>query len=346
MVGSIVPGIGTGIGAAAGGLIGGVYGAFAGGYSDSFGQAGFSSTGGGFSAPVSGGFVSSQYGAQRANGSVHKGIDIALPEGTPVYAVAPGKVIASQMSTATSRSYGEYIEIRHSSEYTTLYAHLKKDSRRVHTGDSVTGGQQIAEVGSTGLSSGPHLHFEVRKNGTKVNPNTVLPEDLLGNGKDYSADNNGGGKSSGKQQGKQTTAASLLNLAVDPSAYGNSAISPISVSVSGIQGRSLSTNQILASSMGTGTIGISSPAAAALGTDGPSTGGSENYLPMAGTSSTSRTRKYTEDTEKSSAGKVVTNHVTIQLSVSNSSEDEAKKFAKYIKTYLEDDTLMQNMGSR
>ena len=340
------------VGIAAGALIGGVtsMGALAlsnnlgqGGASDSYGQAGFGA--GMLSSPLSGGTITSSYGAQRSDGSIHKGVDIAMPEGTPVYAVAAGKVIKSQTGSG-ARSYGEYIEIQHSSEYTTLYAHLKSNSRRVRVGDTVTAGQQIGEVGSTGLSSGPHLHFEVRKNGVKINPESVLPEDLIG-----------GQKVTGKQE--STTAnsvpqASLLQLATKPQGGPNSGFTSLSVSVSGVRGTLLSAAQVVASGVGTSINGLSAPATSALGTDaveaGSSggTGGSENYLPLAGNTSRkmNSASATTTKTLSPSATSSTTPTVNITVNVAQASAAEAKRLADMVKSYLEDDVMINNMGRR
>ncbi|MBR5322219.1 MAG: peptidoglycan DD-metalloendopeptidase family protein [Clostridia bacterium] len=94
----------------------------------------------------------------------HRGIDIACPTGTPVYAGADGKVEISGWNV----SYGYYVVISHGSGYTTLYAH--NSSLLVKVGQTVKRGQQIAKSGSTGNSSGPHLHFEISINGVLQDP--------------------------------------------------------------------------------------------------------------------------------------------------------------------------------
>ena len=96
--------------------------------------------------------------------SIHRGIDIGAPNGTDVLAADGGTVIVA----GTGRSYGNYIVIDHGNGYTTLYAHNSRLC--VSVNDKVTKGQVIAKVGSTGNSTGPHIHFEISKNGTLVNP--------------------------------------------------------------------------------------------------------------------------------------------------------------------------------
>lgn len=101
----------------------------------------------------------------------HTGIDYADPEGTPVYAAASGKV-SNDATGAGSHSYGNYVTIAHDKEYSTLYAHLRQGV--VHPGDTVHEGQLIGFSGKSGHVTGAHLHFEVRKNGQPVNPNSFL----------------------------------------------------------------------------------------------------------------------------------------------------------------------------
>lgn len=95
---------------------------------------------------------------------LHTGMDYGVPSGTPVHAMADGEVIIAKYSGG----YGNYIVINHGSGITTLYAHNSK--LLVKVGDKIEGGQVISKSGNTGYSTGPHLHFEVRKNGTPINP--------------------------------------------------------------------------------------------------------------------------------------------------------------------------------
>lgn len=115
-----------------------------------------------FGKPVNGGYVSSAYG-NRSRG-YHTGIDYALSYGSPIYASDGGTVTYS----GWSGGYGYMIKINHGNGYETVYAHCSKLA--VSSGKKVAKGQVIAYVGSTGNSTGPHVHFEIRKNGSYMNP--------------------------------------------------------------------------------------------------------------------------------------------------------------------------------
>lgn len=98
----------------------------------------------------------------------HRGIDIAAPLGTPVLAVAEGTIVTSRHHP----TYGKYVVIDHHNGYHTLYAH--NSELLVKSGERVKAGQNIAKVGSTGRSTGPHLHFEIHRDGTQVDPYPYL----------------------------------------------------------------------------------------------------------------------------------------------------------------------------
>ena len=103
----------------------------------------------------------------------HKGVDYAAKRGTPVRASGDGKVIFA----GTKGGYGRLIVIRHGGRYTTAYGHLRGYARGVRSGKKVKQGQIIGYVGSSGMATGPHLHYEFRVNGAHRNPLTVkLPE--------------------------------------------------------------------------------------------------------------------------------------------------------------------------
>ena len=98
---------------------------------------------------------------------MHQGIDFGAPAGTPVLATATGR-IGKAVYRSDSGSYGKMIVIEHDEEYSTLYAHLS--GLAVHQGQIVEEGDTIGFVGSTGLSTNPHLHYEVIYDGVRVDP--------------------------------------------------------------------------------------------------------------------------------------------------------------------------------
>lgn len=114
--------------------------------------------------------VSSNYGNRTMNGRAerHSGLDLAAPTGTAIYATGPGVVTKSGWGTG----YGQYVEINHGNGYTTRYAHASRLIAKV--GDRVQAGEHIANVGCTGRCTGPHLHYEVVKDGQRKNPSTYL----------------------------------------------------------------------------------------------------------------------------------------------------------------------------
>ena len=121
--------------------------------------------------PVNGARLSSGYGNRKhpilGYSKMHRGIDFAAPTGTPILAAGSGVVEAAGRNGA----YGKYVRIRHSDTYQTAYAHMS--SIAVKRGARVTQGQVIGKVGSTGRSTGPHLHYEILVNNRHVNPLTV-----------------------------------------------------------------------------------------------------------------------------------------------------------------------------
>ena len=133
---------------------------------------------GGYAFPVKGCSLSNIRNRSYPSYAGHTGIDINIGvKGKSVVAAKDGVVIVSEALRSSSgayKSYGEYIMIKHSNGTVTLYGHLKAGSRKVKVGQKVSKGQVIGTVGSTGNSSGTHLHFEVRVNGNPVNPYRYL----------------------------------------------------------------------------------------------------------------------------------------------------------------------------
>lgn len=120
--------------------------------------------------PIDGARLSSGFGMRKhpilGYSRMHKGTDFAAPRGTPVYAGGSGKVEVARRNGG----YGNYVRLRHSKTFTTAYAHLNKFGKGIKQGARVRQGQVIGYVGTTGRSTGPHLHYEVLKNGKQINP--------------------------------------------------------------------------------------------------------------------------------------------------------------------------------
>lgn len=113
---------------------------------------------------ISSGFSASRFHPILEIFRAHKGVDVSAPAGTPIVAPAAGRV----SYVGWRFGYGLTVELEHSGEVTTRYAHCR--TANVHVGDHVTAGQQIATVGSSGLATGPHVHFEVIARGNSVDP--------------------------------------------------------------------------------------------------------------------------------------------------------------------------------
>ena len=99
----------------------------------------------------------------------HLGVDDGARKGTPIVATADGKIIRA----SRKGGYGKTVIIRHGQEYRTLYAHLSKYGKGIRNGKWVKQGQVIGYVGSTGFSTGPHLHYEIHVGGKARNPQTL-----------------------------------------------------------------------------------------------------------------------------------------------------------------------------
>ncbi len=130
--------------------------------------------------PIDGARISSRFGMRRhpilGFNRMHRGMDFAAPTGTPVYAAGDGVI----ERIGRYGAYGKYIRIRHNSEYKTAYAHLSRYAKGLRRGSRVAQGQVIGRVGSTGRSTGPHLHYEVLYRNKQVNPQTInLPSPVF-----------------------------------------------------------------------------------------------------------------------------------------------------------------------
>lgn len=319
-----VPGmlIGGAIGAVGGMLVSSMANAAgSGGAIDTVGTGGMTDTKGTLKLvhPVKGpittkyGQTTDAHGKELWGGNQHKAIDYGVPVGTPVQAAASGTVKATG-SGAGERSYGNYIELDHGNGYTTLYAHLS--SIQVTVGQTVVQGQVIGLSGATGYATGPHLHFEVRKNGVKINPASLGLGDAVAiiagstdsaiTGSSTSSGSSGGGANltpvSNTYTGTQAAAV--------PASYKGASIGGgASTSVSGGSGMASNTGY---GSMQNGT-GRGSGVGGGQGGPGLDVGGSKAP-------------------------------VIINLTIAKASAEEARRFADLVKEQLESEKLMTNMG--
>ena len=121
--------------------------------------------------PVNGASISSGFGQRKhpilGYTRLHRGVDFAAKKGTPVYASGDGEV---ERVVRSAGGLGNHIRIRHASGFSTVYGHLSKIAAGLRVGQKVRQGQVIGQVGSTGLSTGPHLHYEVWRNGAAIDP--------------------------------------------------------------------------------------------------------------------------------------------------------------------------------
>ena len=135
--------------------------------------------------PINGARLSSSFGMRKhpilGFNKMHRGTDFAAPKGTPIMASGSGTVTRARWCGGG----GNCVKIRHNSTYETIYAHMSKFARGVKEGRKVKQGQIIGYVGSTGMSTGPHLHYEVIVNGKKVNSQKLkLPSGKILKGED------------------------------------------------------------------------------------------------------------------------------------------------------------------
>ncbi len=123
--------------------------------------------------PIDGARLSSRFGKRRhpikGYTRMHRGVDFAAPRGTPIYAAGDGVV----SRIGRNGGYGKYIRVRHNSTYHTAYAHLSRFAKGLGRGRRVRQGQVIGYVGSTGSSTGPHLHYEILRHHKQINPLTL-----------------------------------------------------------------------------------------------------------------------------------------------------------------------------
>ncbi|HCH56073.1 MAG TPA: peptidase M23 [Rhodospirillaceae bacterium] len=136
--------------------------------------------------PIDGARLSSRFGKRRhpilGYTKMHRGVDFAAPTGTPIYAAGDGVITFRGRNSG----YGKYIRIRHAGGFNSAYAHMSRFRKGVTQGSRVKQGQVIGYVGSTGRSTGPHLHYEILARGRQVNPLTIkMPSGIKLGRKDF-----------------------------------------------------------------------------------------------------------------------------------------------------------------
>ena len=143
------------------------------GSTDYFDQNGHSAQKSLMRTPINGARLSSGFGNRRhpilGFNKMHRGVDFAAPSGTPILAAGSGTIVFR----SRNGSYGNYIRIRHNSKYSTAYAHLRNFNSNFKKGSRVRQGDVIGYVGTTGRSTGAHLHYEILRRGRQTNPMKV-----------------------------------------------------------------------------------------------------------------------------------------------------------------------------
>lgn len=336
----------VGVGALIGGGLG-LVGALTGNVAGQAGKGGPSSTlgmgsttdtsGNLFARPVSGGSISAAYGEK---GSVwskgyHSGTDYAVPTGTPVYAAAAGTVSKAQKGSG-SHSYGIYITVDHANGYQTLYGHLSQTIAK--PGDVVTKGQLIAKSGESGHVTGPHLHFEVFKNGVSVDPSSLLSNVSAGSG------TAGEDKSPTNGDSGSNVMGTVLG--------GSAGAPPLNVSWSGVKGNYISASSLVSSSMSAGS-GVYSPVVSATGASVAQSvssykGGPASALGLGATSNMPGPGLHADavSSVSNSSARNSGTVVNIAVTVAQASESEARRLAELVKSYIEDDELVGNISRR
>ena len=130
--------------------------------------------------PIDGAHITSGFGMRfhpiLGYSKLHKGTDFGAATGTPIYAAGSGVI----EEAGPKGTYGNYVKIKHNKEFSTAYAHCSRFAKGIHSGSKVSQGQVIAYVGTTGRSTGPHLHYELIKNGDQINPTSATNLNFAG----------------------------------------------------------------------------------------------------------------------------------------------------------------------
>jgi murein DD-endopeptidase MepM/ murein hydrolase activator NlpD len=268
--------------------------------------------------PAPGARVTKGYNATGgAHPRPHKGIDYGTAIGSKIVAAAAGTVQSVGGSTANTygkgggRSYGLHVIINHGQGYSTVYAHLS--SAQVSAGMEVTQGQVIALSGNSGYSTGPHLHFEVRKNGTQIDPNSVMGDGGV-------TTTEGSAKSAQVEYSGDTSTSSIIG---EINTGQQAASSPPGYTGASIAGSAVSA---LAGGGSHGNIGHGASTIGANASVGSGTGGGPEPSASAGVSGGSG------------------NVVNINVHIAQATSAEAERLAIMVKDYLDDRSLISSMG--
>jgi hypothetical protein len=332
-------------------VVGAILGAIVGGINQML-QGGNAAGGGGNIDPgPQGNNWTGAYGERRPYG-IHDGIDIAMPVGTPLKAVMDGQVsFAGSGSGAMSR--GIYLTIEHDGGYRTLYSHLSK--LYVKQGDSVQKGQVIALSGNTGFSTGPHLHFSLYKNGQHINPGQFVGPQLYG-GAGVSVPQGGDtGTTSGTQINSNMTSsgagavltASQMFDQIAPLRGGNSNRSQGSLGVVGFRSAATNLPKPIKGPSGSGMMGSNLDSfTGTLRSRGAGGGYEPAGLSETRTSGATVLETISESSPITTTTRSSKSTVTINLTIAQASDSEARRFAKMVKEHIEEDNMLDKMGRR
>jgi murein DD-endopeptidase MepM/ murein hydrolase activator NlpD len=307
------PGLGTAIGAGVGAIAGGLVGYFTGGDTSTVGTGSTSSTNLPFklARPVSAA-VTLGYGVvDDMHPQGHHGIDFGCGPNTPVQAAFAGVA-----KSYWSGDLGNVVEVDHGNGYTTMYCHL--NSSGVQAGMAVTQGQVIGGSGNTGKqTTGAHLHFALKGPSGYENPAKFLAGGVAVSGGQMSLGGNNGSEAGAVGAAGSAGAAGTLGFSNDYTAPKTAGGVPQAYSGAAIAGAA-----------------VGSASSASMGRGANVQGGAQGSM-STGTSNSN---------QGGGTGSVKSNNFNITVNIAQASESEARKFAQMIKGYIEEDTLITNMG--
>lgn len=283
--------------------------------------------------PVKGGYVITEYGVKgdRWNGGEHKALDWAgIPEGSPVVAAHDGVL---EVIPQHNNELGNHIKLYYNStadaKYYTGYGHLQGFANGAYNGQTVRQGTVIGFVGRTGTNSdGVHLHFEVWRNGQRVNPRDYLS-----------------GEASGAPTGPSETSPTSSGGDAGSSGSGSSGTVPLPISMTSQSQVSISRGSVSTTALDYYASGGGGGTSSTINIDPASSYGYSSA--KSGKSNMDVAGSYGVRSSTMSGGSVgygSKNNVVINLTIARATDYEAKNFAEKVKTYLEEDKLIANMG--